>query len=134
MYSLQIDTRLEQICIGGKRHGREIAAVRATPDAATNAARSAEMQTGCHSRLSPKVNCEVGPPSAETPSVRLATQIDQGCTVRFRSGSGGPPSPGRRTKAMERPSADQRGELSLSVEAARYRSGWSLEANIPMKA
>ncbi len=64
----------------------------------------------------------------------LADQIDHGCGSCFRNGSGGPPAPGWRVKAIFVPSADQTGAPSIPVDGASQFSGAVSLVKTPMNA
>src|SRR6185295_19525593 len=58
-----------------------------------------------------------------SPVVASAVQMDHACARRSSTGSGAPPFPGRRVKAMRLPSGDHRGLESREVDGARYTMG-----------
>ena len=68
-----------------------------------------------------------------SPVAASAVQIDHACGRGSSMGSGAPPAPGRRTKARERPSGDQRGEESRPVEGASQSIGVCSFVKTPTK-
>src|SRR5213594_4411127 len=70
---------------------------------------------------------------AAAPLAASAFQISHGLGRGGSRESGAPPAPGNLTKAICRPSGDQRGERSRANAGARYVIGVLSFVNTPMK-